>query len=593
MKDSNMYISLHSVPFSRRGSFFTFNLDPLCEESFGMTDVYLGSCRTAAKYKHNRLISLRPMHGDVQIPYALSSTKSELIMDTDYGRITFVIAEKSLILGRVEGDIWLRCCCAFNQDMHEMAKLIKNGKGVQVEFNDMPAMVVAPIYGSISLEAPWNWRDTSSYSGIIDLKPDENGRIEFAVEEFFNVDGNVRAEYPDYDASVIEVENDFAQFLKIAPKVTDETCLKMYERAVWSSWAHLVGPSGFLQREMMSMMLYYISMCASWQQSYQAITFSQDIERSWSFLMSMFDYQQPDGHVPAFIMDTTGKFGSQQSPFQGFAACWLLTKRDFSSIAKSELEKLYGHIQRLTNWWMTHRIDSDGIPMYLSPDESGWDDSTVYIDGCTMKTPDLCTYLVFLYEALAILGERIGITAEEIAAHKAESKRFLTMLLSEFWNGEHFVAISPEGRKFYTDNICFYQPLLLGKRLPEDVIEKATADLMREGHYLTKYGIASEDITSPYVDPYKGWMCGPVIAPIQFMMNIALEECGKFEYAREASRRYCYNLVEQNTLLHILNPFDGTPQLKGRDNIQRQPWTSWCSSTFLFLASRYCSDSLS
>lgn len=589
MKESKMYISLHSVPFSRRGSFFTFMLDPLSEEGFGMTDLYLGSCRAGAGAKRNRLVSLRAMHGKDEVPFALSSTKSELIMDTDYGKITFCIAEQGLILGRSEGDVWLRCRCAFNQDSHEMAKSIRGGKGVQVELSSMPVFVFTPISGSFSLVAPWNWRDTSSYSGTIDLQPDETGKLVFAIEEFFHVDGNIRPEYPDYDDSVKAVEEDFAAFMKIAPPVTDEVCLKMYERAVWTSWAHLVGPSGFLQKEMMAMMLYYISMCASWQQSYQAIAFSQDIERSWKFLLSMFDYQQPDGHVPAFMSDTSGMFGSQQSPFQGFATCWLLTHKDFSGIPTSEYQKLYSHLLRLTNWWLEHRIDEDGLPMYMGPDESGWDDSTVYIDGCAMKTPDLCTYFVFLFEALSRLADLIGGMENESASYRAKSREYLDLLLKEFWDGTHFLAIAPDGHKFRTDNICLYQPIMLGKRLPEEVIEAVTSDLMREGHLLTPYGFASEDVTSPYVDPYKGWMCGPVIAPVQFMMNIGLEECGKIEYAREASKRYCHNLVNQNTLLHILNPFDGSPQLKGRDNVLRQPWTSWCSSVFLFLASRYCS----
>lgn len=590
MKNSNMYVSLHSVPFSRRGSFFTFMLAPLAEEDFGMTELYLSSCRAGANGKQNRLVGLHIMHGNTEVPYALSSTKSELIMDSDYGQITFCIAEPKLILVRAIGDVWLRCTCAFNQDTHEMAKPIKGGKAVLLEFSGLPGLVFKPVNGEIRLDAPWNWRDTSSYSATVDILPTSGGKLLLAVEEFLYVDGTIRPEYPGYDASVKAVEEDFADFMKIVPIVTDKVCLEMYERAAWTSWAHLIGPSGFLKREMMAMMLYYINMCASWQQSYQAITFSRSTERSWEFLMSMFDYQQEDGHVPAFMMDTFGVFGSQQSPFQGFAVCWLLEHAEMKNVPASELKKLYGHILRLTNWWLEHRIDEDGLPMYLGPDESGWDDSTVYIDGCAMKTPDLCTYFAFLFEALARLAVLIGGMEREAEEYSERSKGYIDLLLTEFWDGQHFLAISPNGRKFRTDNICLYQPLMLGKRLPEDVIETVTADLMREGHFLTPHGFASEDITSPYVDPYKGWMCGPVIAPVQFMINIGLEECGKIEYAREAARRFCYNLVNKKTLLHIINPFDGTPQLKGRDGVQRQPWTSWCSAVFLFLSSRYCSE---
>jgi putative isomerase len=588
MKDSNMFVSLHKVPFSRRGSFFAFYLDDLCEESFAMVDLYLGSYLSGASMrKHNRLMKVHVLHDGIEVPCALSSTPTELIMDSDYGSVRFCIAEPGLVRVKGTGGVGVRFSCAFGEDDHEDARLMKKGS-VQVSFNMIAQFIFAPVRAKLSLEAPWNWRDTYSEYVKLDCLPDENGILDVAIEEFLDREGEPRDSYPSYEESVKAVKADFDDFMKMVPDISDSYCATMRERAAWTVWAHITGPRKRIKREMIAMMMTYLPFCFSWHQSYHAIMLSKNIEYSWQLVRSIFDFQEKDGHLDAFVTEFFTKSSTQQSPFQGFAINWLLKYCDLSSIPQEEIEAVYGPLEKWTQWWLDHRIqDGTGVPQYNNPDEAGWDDATIYIEGAAQKTPDLSSYLVLQTEALGKLAERLG---RKMEADKwfARSKELLDNMIKYFWNGEQFVAINPRtGKPFTTDCICFYQPLMLGKRLPQNIIDKMAADLAVEGAHLTPYGIASEKITSPYADPYKGWMSGPIIAPLQFMMIIGLEESGKLELAKEVAKRYCYNLVRTG-VHHIHNPFDGSPQVKGRDNIVRQHWTGWSASIFLFLASRYC-----
>ena len=97
MKDSNMFISMHKVPFGRRGSYMVFFLEDLAEEDYGMPKLWFGSARGGASIqgRNNDLMKLSLVRNNEEIPYALSSTPSELIMDSDYGQARICIAEIS------------------------------------------------------------------------------------------------------------------------------------------------------------------------------------------------------------------------------------------------------------------------------------------------------------------------------------------------------------------------------------------------------------------------------------------------------------------------------------------------------------------
>jgi putative isomerase len=592
MKESNMFISMHKTPFGRRGAFMTFYLDDLSEETFGMPRLWFGSTRGGASIQgRNYLMKLSPIWNGEEIPYALSSTPAELILDSDHGTIRICIGEEKLVRIHSEGEVGLRffwdICGKHTSGKHEDARDMMDGTW-QACFNWIANFLFVPIDANMECEAPWNWRETYSEYFKCDFTPKDNRNImEIAIEEFPDFNGKKRESYPTYEECVAKVEAEFKEFLDTTvPEIKDPYLLKLREQAAWISWNHLIGPEKLIKRPMMQMMRVYFPYSFGWQQSYQAATFIRDMDLAWDLLQTMFDHQTEDGHIPEYVTDFYKHHRITKPPFQGFVVLWIMKHGDMSKISKERIEELYHPLCRWTEWWLENRCPT-GIPQYDHADESGWDDATVYIKPCPCISPELPCYLILQMEAQAKMAEMIGL-ADDAKKWYARAKEMLDLTLERLWNGERFVAIRPtENEIIEANNMVCYQPLILGKRLPQDIIDKLVADLKVEGDYLTPYGFASERLDSPYVDPFQGWMNGPIVAPLMFQMVIGLDECGEKEFAREVAYRFCKNCVD-NGAYHIINPFNGRGQDKGRDNVIHQHCSSWSTSAFLFLAGFYC-----
>ena len=110
MKNSEMFLSMHQVPFGRRGSFMTFYLEDLAEESFGMPKLWFGSTHGGASIqgRNNNLMKFSLIWKGEEIPYALSSTPAELIMASDHGTVKICIGEKKLVRITGDGEVGLR-----------------------------------------------------------------------------------------------------------------------------------------------------------------------------------------------------------------------------------------------------------------------------------------------------------------------------------------------------------------------------------------------------------------------------------------------------------------------------------------------------
>lgn len=591
MKERENFVSLHHAPFSRRGSYFTFFLGDLAEESFGMAELWLGSERGAATIMgRNRLIKLTPIWKGEVIPYALSCTPYELILDTDHGTIRICIAETGLIRVSGNGEVGLEVYSDMMRisDLHENTRDMYDGTWM-IFYAMICNLMLVPITGSLEMDAPWDWRLTCSKYVRAHFLPDEAGKMEFALEEFLDYEGKKRAAYPTIEECVAMVQKDFDAFCEKSPVMKNPLFESMRKRAAWTTWTHIVSPARCIEREMVMMMHVYMAHCSGWQQATHAVALSDDMDLAYEMLASMYDFQAEDGMIADVVSDLWAQMKAGKPPFQGFALLWLIEKRDcFGVWPKVKIDYLYGAISRQTEWWLNHRVMPGRVlPFYGNPDESGWDDSTVYMESCQMITPDIVTYMILMGDALAKMADFLG-RPEEVKKWQALSQKMMDEMLAKMWNGDRFVSLFPDSEKpFSTDNLCAYQPLLLGKRLPQEIIDKMAADLTKENDLLTPYGVASERLGSPYVDILTGWSDGPIIAPMQLQVVIGLLASGKEELSKEIANRYCTALAKGG-LFHIYNPFTGRGMDKGRDGVLHQHWTSWCSSIYLIIAGHYC-----
>ena len=592
MASKESFVKLHQCPFTVRGTYFAFYLSDVAEHDFGQAELWLGTERGIVPFiQRNKLIKLLPVWKGEIIPFAITTTPYELIMETLHGTIRITIPEKGLIRISSEGEVGL----LLEGDMKRYDALHENIRYMyddtwQIFYSMILNLLLVPVVGKLDVDAPWNWRLTITEYIRATFTPDESGHMEIALEEFIDREGTRRETYPTYEESLAAVQESFDSFLAKIPEFKVPELEAVRKKAAWTTWNHLLEPDcRVLKHQMIAMMHIYMDHCSGWQQCTHAIDLAEDPELSYELLCNVYDYQSEDGQLPDVVNDMWPQMKAGKPPLQGFAILWLLDHKDIEhTYTKEQFENLYFPVVRQLEWWEEHRVRPGKIlPFFGNPDESGWDDSPMYRESCQMITPDVVSYIILLYEAASRMAQILG-RSDEAKALMDKSKAMLDEMIKKMWSGERFEALFPDTEEmFHSESATSYQSLILGKRLPQEIIDKMAADLSEEDKFLTPYGVASLPLDSSIMDVLTGWMAGPINAPLDFQIIIGLAECGKKELSKEIALRYCKNIAKTG-FYHIVNPYSGHGADKGRDGVLHQHWTSWCSGTFLRLAADYC-----
>ena len=363
----------------------------------------------------------------------------------------------------------------------------------------------------------------------------ENGMLAGYVE--FNEQIVVRPPLPLrpldelIDANRRSYEDWSAKYPELPEKYRDTR-----DYAIYNIWSSYMAPKGMMQHPVVYMMRCgMLTRAMTWQQSYQAMAARRDPELFMSLLYSMFTLQDEYGMLPDGASDKEVIFTATKPPFQGFALSWILAETDLDTIDRDLVEKLYGPFVKWVRWWLTFRdLDNDGLIGYAHGDESGFDDSSIFVGGVPVETPDAAAFIILCLEALGKMAARLGMKDESESWQKA-SEEMLRKMLDTMWNGEKFICLRETTHEVVDqESISVYQPIILGKRLPHDVIDKLTAAIMDPERFFTPHGIASESLKSPYYDGgMGGFVLGMPIAAVQLMITIGLYTAGKTEEAKK------------------------------------------------------------
>ena len=120
-------------------------------------------------------------------------------------------------------------------------------------------------------------------------------------------------------------------------------------------------------------------------------------------------------------------------------------------------------------------------------------------------------------------------------------------------------------------------PILLGKRLPDDVLHQLVAGLKQEGRFLTQHGLATESVNSPYYES-DGYWRGPIWAPSTMLIVDGLNAAGETQFAQDLSRQFCA-MVSRSGMAENFDALSG-------DGLRDRAY-SWTSSVFLVLGHEY------
>ena len=177
MKEGKRFISMNEVPFGRKGSYFFFSQGPMGMEHFGKSDLWLCTNRASLSasfaFYDNKLMSIHPIKDGMWIPYTIDITPSELVLVTDYGKISFCIAEPMLIRVHGTDGLGVSIDCAFKQ-FHSMAKNMLDGTWQIVTNDTRVNILMIPLTGRLDVTAPYDWRVMKTQFFHGEFLPDEN-----------------------------------------------------------------------------------------------------------------------------------------------------------------------------------------------------------------------------------------------------------------------------------------------------------------------------------------------------------------------------------------------------------------------------------
>ena len=459
-----------------------------------------------------------------ELPYRTEVTPVCARLVCEAGEVRLCISDPDIIrLQAVGVDVRITPALA----PHEIAK--DRGDGSWETCFHPAKMLMVPLAGEMKVNGWFDVVASQMHDLSFDFLAGPEGRAEAAVH-YYKSTGRRRASYPAFEDCLASVEAEFAAYMDTVPAVPED--LKE-ERvlAAYLVWVHIMRIG---DEEYVYMNKGIHKAAFSWQQCYQAMAQKNNPALAWHFLTSMFRFQDDYGVLPDSVDDCTQNFAGCKPPLHGVALQFLKDYTDFSFVPVREYRAFYEGLTRLVGWWMSYRdTDNDEMPQYDSADESGWDDASMFAQGTPAESADLSAYMVILMDMLSEMAGRLGNTYEE-REWKRRSERLLAAMLDTLWDGEKFITLlSGSHKKVESGSLAGFLPLLLGKRLPEEIRQKLIAPLKEEGRWLSPYGLAGEDMTGDRWLPV-GWLAGPVLAPANLLIFLGLLACGEEELAKES-----------------------------------------------------------
>ncbi|RKL61757.1 hypothetical protein DXT63_15175 [Thermoanaerobacteraceae bacterium SP2] len=563
-----MNFDIRKVPFSRYGSYLTvsyLNIKDI-KEGLYLRSVHGGDNEPSSAFFIEMIQESKP------VPFECIASPTMLRLEARQGFVELCISEEHLIRARGEG-VGLRL--SMKTGAYDSAVPAKVSSWEVNSYSEEIKFMLTPISGKLIMNAPW--RDCRNEYIVADFIPDEKtGRFECAIEDFVTV-YEERQFNDTFEECAEKVKKDFSAWLENTLP-TEEKYKNARELAAYIMWSCVVPSKGNLSRPAVYMSKNWMTNIWSWDNCFNAMALVRNNPKlAWDQLMLFFDKQDKTGVIPDFLNDKYSYWNCCKPPIHGWALRWMMDRSEFFS--REKLREIYGPLCRWTEWWFLYRdYDCDGIPQYNHGNDSGWDNSTVFRDGVPVESPDLSSFLVLQMDTLAVLADILDKT-EEAGMWRKRAYETLKKMLKHFWCSNNFVALISGSHKFIeSDSLQLFLPLVLGKRLPQMVIDSLIDGLKQKDKFLTDFGLATESISSKYYAP-DGYWRGPIWAPSTMIIVDGLAAAGKKELARDIARRFC-DMVAQGDIAENFNALTGEGQ--------RDTAFTMTASVFLILSNEYC-----
>ena len=553
---------LSTTPFSRYGSYVAFS--HLSEDVSHSAGLYLRSVRGPGLTAWQTVFQLELLKDGQPVHFSESVSPSLLRLDCEFGFAEICLARPDVIRMRCQGVALRLSRAASGYDY-----LIRKPGGlwqitICAEFE--ARYMLASLAGELAVVSGWD--GVRSQGMAIELTHQSSAQIaEFELREF-RTSWAPTACPETFKECVRLVESEFESWKDSLPPVPGYFS-QASDLAAYLTWSCVVMPAGLLTRPAMFMSKNNMASIWSWDNCFNALALAQANPcLAWDQLMVMVDQQAEDGSLPDLMNDMIISRSFVKPPVYGWA---IQRMWQMGSLTIERMREIYKPLCRNTDWWVK---DDDGIPAYDHGNDSGWDNSTIFATLPPVESPDLCAYLVLQMETLAKIAQALNLNGDAAGWQKRADQLLCTML-RRFWREDHFVAIQSVGQvEIESESLILYMPLLLGRRLPGNVIQALVRGLRADNRFLTPYGLATESIASPAYQP-DGYWRGPIWgAPLIFLIE-GLSAVGELEFARDLALRFC-NLCATSGMAENYNALSGAPL--------RDRAFTWTSSHFFLAA---------
>ncbi|HET6557254.1 MAG TPA: trehalase family glycosidase [Prolixibacteraceae bacterium] len=552
---ADITFDIKRVPFSRYGSYMAVSTR---EGALNLLDL------TGREIWENRkAFRIEAIAANKVIPMSYVATPVELTGTTENGKIKFYFESQRIIhiLGsgqeiRLTGNFGSGNLYAMPG--HTNSWVIRD-----------KSIVISAKKGNI------RFQENEKESTLM-LEKDINGEFDIVIEQSFAEP--IRSEYTEsYKKSLSKVRKEIQQWYSKMPSVPNQ-----YEEAAklaaYINWSCVYEPRGNIKRYGMAMSKTGMPYIWSWDHCFNALSLSYHKNSlSWDQYMVIFDNQDPKtGALPDLISSQNSAWACKKPPIHGWILSELLKQYKLNDV---QLKGIYEQLSMWTEYWFRGRDeDGNGLPQYNNGYDSGWDNGTAFDKVSPVEGADLAAFLVLQMEELSRLAEKLN-KPEDAVYWKEKANSTLDKMIKNLWDGEKFITRNV--KTFETNkeskSLMSYLPILLGKRLPENIRTKMINDLKQKDYLITDFGPATESPSSKLYED-DGYWRGPIWAPTTLILIEGLNRCGEEQLAKEIARKFC-DMCNKSGFAENFDSLTGAPL--------RDPAYTWTTSVFMVLANEY------
>ena len=520
-------LDLYLFAFSKRDTRLFLTIDSEPRENGDRISISV--TRDDPKGVRYNLLSVAPTWKGERIDFTYSASPWLLTIRTEHGSIE-ICYDSIPELMQIRSNDGLGVSFFIEFSMHEMFTDRLDGS-VEIGFTSMGQFLLDTVAGVQTHDNRWIGPRMQATPTTVRWEP-EDGRLLGYVcwsNEFV-----CRHVLSDFDACVAENRKDYEYWLSQLPELP-ERFRTVSQIGAYVFWTCHQKPLLLLKEPIMYMMRTgIVQRGTTWQQCDHAMACWRNQRFVFDIVHSFFSMQDEYGMLPDCGNDRDIAFTATKPPFQGFALTWCLDHLGDETIDPGQCARIYEPLCRWIGWWKRFRAGSrDGLMCYMHGDECGLDDASIFSEGVPVISPDLQAYLALCMEVCGRMARIMGLE-EEAERHFAESRDLIDRMIRTLWNGSQFTCILTRTDRVLTSrSICSYIPIILGKRLPQAIVDKMARDLADPNQFWTDHGFRSESLDSPLYDPSSPgpFALGMCMAISQLLMTVGLRDAGKKDLA--------------------------------------------------------------